>query len=135
MARPQSYSIRIRDPIHGTMQLQREEIALIDSAAYQRLRMIKQLGLADLAFPGATHTHYTLKLLVGSELTRRIEERLTPDYGVLAEDVASLVAGRAADERTSARFRSGGHNFLPLMRQLVSSELDADRMDYLLRDS
>src|SRR5260221_9452477 len=51
-------NIRIRDPIHGTLRLNRDEIALIDTQGYQRLRMIKQLGLADLAFPGATHTRY-----------------------------------------------------------------------------
>src|SRR5205814_2105631 len=30
----------------------------IDSPQYQRLRNVKQLGFADLAFPGATHTRY-----------------------------------------------------------------------------
>ena len=56
--RPGKGHVGIRDPIHGTVQLSREEVPLVDSPAYQRLRMIKQLGLADLAFPGATHTRY-----------------------------------------------------------------------------
>ena len=210
-------AIRIRDPIHGTLHLTRAEINLIDAPAYQRLRMIKQLGLADLAFPGATHTRYahglgtmnnatrmfnqvsrfydlqaddkerlrttvrlaalfhdlghaplshtteafmpsveqlelgrwqegedgtrashedyTLKFLTDSELTQRIQERITPDYGVTSDDIASLVAGRTASPEDRQRFIVSGLDWLPVLRQCVSSELDADRMDYLLRDS
>src|SRR5438128_7623807 len=50
--------MHIRDPIHGAIELTADERALIDSPQYQRLRNVKQLGLADLAFPGATHTRY-----------------------------------------------------------------------------
>src|SRR6267142_937981 len=50
--------MHIRDPIHGAIELTAEERALVDSPQYQRLRNVKQLGFADLAFPGATHTRY-----------------------------------------------------------------------------
>ena len=40
---------QIRDPIHGTLHLSQPEIQVVDALAYQRLRHIKQLGLADLA--------------------------------------------------------------------------------------
>ena len=50
--------MHIRDPIHGAIELTADERALIDSPQYQRLRNVKQLGFADLAFPGATHTRY-----------------------------------------------------------------------------
>ena len=50
--------IRIRDPIHGTVRISRSELKLVNHSAYQRLRFIKQLGLADYAYPGATHTRY-----------------------------------------------------------------------------
>src|SRR3954467_8708733 len=50
--------MHIRDPIHGAIELTSDERALIDSPQYQRLRNVKQLGFADLAFPGATHTRY-----------------------------------------------------------------------------
>lgn len=211
-----SFNIRIRDPIHGTLLLSRDEVALVDHPAYQRLRTIKQLGLADLAYPGATHTRYshglgtmhiasrmfsslcdefglegaeqkrllqtvrlaslfhdlghaplshtteafmpavgalelgswqegqdtrsashedyTLKILTGSSLTQLIRDRFNA-VGVEPEDVATLIAGRAPSKERRARFRAGGIDWMPLMRQIVSSELDADRMDYLLRDS
>jgi len=207
--------IRIRDPIHGTLRFDDDELAAVDHRSVQRLRWIKQLGWADLAFPGATHTRYahglgtthiatrmfdwvsrdfellpaerqrlrttvrlaalfhdlghaplshttesfmppvatlglgrwavgpedrrathedyTLKILTDSDLTQLVERRFR-DRGIEAEDIAALAAGRWP-EGTSNRFVVGGRNWMPILRQCVSSELDADRMDYLLRDS
>src|SRR5476651_1128270 len=50
--------MHIRDPIHGAIGVTPDERALVDSPQYQRLRNVKQLGFADMAFPGATHTRY-----------------------------------------------------------------------------
>jgi HD superfamily phosphohydrolase len=83
----------------------------------------------------ASHEDYTLKLLVDSELTRRIRDHITPSSGVTPEDVATLVAGHAPTPEGRQRFVVSGLDFMPALRQCVSSELDADRMDYLLRDS
>jgi uncharacterized protein len=208
--------IQIRDPIHGTIEVSKDELTLIDHRAYQRLRTIKQLGLADLAFPGATHTRYahglgtmhiatrmfhalarhyeleagdrqrllttvrlaalfhdlghaplshsteafmpqvsrlgipewisgtadrqathedyTLKLLVDSDLTELLKQRFA-HQGVSPEDLAAIIAGRGQTPDLEQRFVVGGLNWFPAIRQCVSSELDADRMDYLLRDS
>src|SRR5690606_13480364 len=48
----------IRDPLHGSIGLNAAERAVVDSAAFQRLRNIKQLGFGELSFPGATHSRY-----------------------------------------------------------------------------
>lgn len=40
------------------MELTDEEVHVLDSLAYQRLRQIKQLGFAEFSFPGATHNRY-----------------------------------------------------------------------------
>ncbi|MEA2051265.1 MAG: HD domain-containing protein [Euryarchaeota archaeon] len=48
----------IRDPIHGYIELDALAIAIIDTAAMQRLRRIKQLGFAYLVYPGANHTRF-----------------------------------------------------------------------------
>lgn len=207
--------IHIRDPIHGTLPVTPQEIRLIDHPVFQRLRNIKQLGFADLAFPGATHTRYshslgamhiatrlfdrlfppgempervrhrfrqavrlamlfhdvghaplshtsemlmpsvgelglgifagddvsrrathedyTLKMVLDSSLGRAIEEGFAAD-GILPQDVAELIVGNTWQER-STRFRHGGTDYGPVLRQIVSSECDADRMDYLQRDS
>jgi HD superfamily phosphohydrolase len=48
----------LRDPVHGDVRLTAEEMALLDTPQMQRLRGIKQLGAAHLAFPGAVHTRF-----------------------------------------------------------------------------
>lgn len=48
----------LRDPVHGDIELSRDELRLIDTAEFQRLRGIKQLGSASLVYPGATHTRF-----------------------------------------------------------------------------
>jgi HD superfamily phosphohydrolase len=48
----------LRDPVHGDVELTREEMQLVDTAAFQRLRGVKQLGTASLVYPGAVHTRF-----------------------------------------------------------------------------
>lgn len=48
----------LRDPVHGDVELTDEEVRILDTAAFQRLRGVKQLGTAYLVFPGATHTRF-----------------------------------------------------------------------------
>lgn len=48
----------VRDPVHGDVYLTHEEIAVLDTREMQRLRGIKQLGSADLVFPGARHSRF-----------------------------------------------------------------------------
>lgn len=206
--------MHIRDPIHGSIEIDAAERQVIDSPFYQRLRHIKQLGFSDLAFPGATHSRYshgigamwvasrlfdelykasslpsadrarlrqTLRLAVllhdlghpplshtserilplraslglpawtgdgeGAQASHedmtlllvlqsglaQIIERAFQSVGIRPEHVASLVCGHPSPGENP--FLLGGVDHAPLLRQLVSSELDADRMDYLLRDS
>jgi HD superfamily phosphohydrolase len=208
--------MHIRDPIHGAIEVTPDERALVDSPQYQRLRNVKQLGFADLAFPGATHTRYAHGLGAMAVATR-VFDALAPKLqlqpadrerfrqllrlAVLFHDLGhaplshaterimppaaalrlpswlerDLVPGRRADHedytlklvldsglaaelsgRFSARgiepahvaglisgvrppgadaYRIGALDYLPILRSLVSGELDADRMDYLQRDS
>ncbi len=49
----------ILDPIYGAIKINNDIKELIDSAAFQRLRYIKQLGLTDLVYPGAGHTRFS----------------------------------------------------------------------------
>lgn len=57
MQRPQRYSV-VRDPVHGDIYLTAEELAVLDTPQMQRLRGVKQLGSADLVYPGARHTRF-----------------------------------------------------------------------------
>lgn len=53
---------RIRDPIHGLItfnlddEVDRAAWELIDTPEFQRLRRVKQLGVSEFTYPGATHT-------------------------------------------------------------------------------
>lgn len=216
--------LRIRDPIHGSIRVSPEELSVVDHRAFQRLRSIRQLGFAEMAFPGATHNRYahglgamhvagllfdhifpvergllppterarlrqalrfalllhdvghapashasehampsvaglkleglgrepsaeekaagpgrrahhedyTLKLVLDSALTPVLDAALAP-VGLDAKDVAHLICGGFVQRRD--RFVVGGVDYAPVLSQLVSGELDADRMDYLQRDS
>ncbi|MFN7145239.1 MAG: HD domain-containing protein, partial [Myxococcota bacterium] len=53
---------RVRDPIHGFLDLRPVEAALVDTRAFQRLRRVKQLGLTHLVYPGAEHSRFVHSL-------------------------------------------------------------------------
>ncbi len=48
----------VRDPVHGDIYLSKEEGRILDTAAMQRLRSIRQLGTAYLVYPGANHSRF-----------------------------------------------------------------------------
>jgi HD superfamily phosphohydrolase len=48
----------IIDPIYGRVEISELEQLIINTPEMARLRRIQQLGLADLAFPGANHTRF-----------------------------------------------------------------------------
>jgi HD superfamily phosphohydrolase len=151
---------------------------LVDSAEFQRLRRVRQLGLAHFAYQAAEHSRFTHSL-GAFHLATRILAKLKNKYDISAEDHTAV--------RTAALLHDVGHGafshvletilgfhheeftveavlseeteigqllraysaelpdriaeiirgtFRPMaLAQLVSSQLDVDRMDYLLRDS
>jgi len=48
----------VRDPLWNTIRLDATAARIVDTAEFQRLRYIRQLGLAHLVYPGATHTRF-----------------------------------------------------------------------------
>jgi len=82
----------------------------------------------------ATHEDYTRRAILESDLSQEFSS-LTKKYGVQASAIASLIEGDLLSESLQGYFLWKGKDFFPLLSQLVSSELDCDRMDYLLRDS
>src|SRR5437867_8787671 len=48
----------IRDPLWNNIPLDDLAMRLVDTSAFQRLRYVRQLGLAFLVYPGATHTRF-----------------------------------------------------------------------------
>jgi HD superfamily phosphohydrolase len=48
----------IRDPLWNNIRIDPLALALIDTPEFQRLRYVRQLGLAFLVYPGATHSRF-----------------------------------------------------------------------------
>jgi uncharacterized protein len=49
----------VSDPVHGTIELSELEARVISTRAFQRLRNVKQLGLAHMVFPGADYSRFS----------------------------------------------------------------------------
>jgi len=48
----------VRDPLWNNIGIDAQALALLDTAPFQRLRYVRQLGHAFLVYPGATHTRF-----------------------------------------------------------------------------
>lgn len=79
----------------------------------------------------ATHEDYTIKSIVDSSFAKSFAG-VEHTFGLERKYIADLITGHTADP---SYFTIDGINYFPVLHQLVSSELDCDRMDYLLRDS
>jgi hypothetical protein len=175
---------RIYDPIHRFIELSAGEVALLSAPPVQRLRRLRQLGLAYLAFPSAEHSRFTHALGALAIGTRAFdalrvhspeafaserefgEKRALLRASLLLHDLGhgpfshacEAVLGVRHELRTAAilalpelrealaaidvdagdvlRLITGTADADPVLRELVSGpNLDADRMDYLLRDA
>lgn len=173
-----------RDPVHNIISLDEARpdeallVRLIDAPEFQRLRHIKQLGLALYTYQGAEHSRFTHSLGVMHLMTRALDllgarYRISPEARLVARAAALLhdvghgpfshviekVLGqnherwtvRIIAETSTAIHRhlreydetlpadviaAVEHRYRPaFVGRLVSSQLDVDRFDYLLRDS
>lgn len=97
-------------------------VAIMDTAAFQRLRYIRQLGLAHLVYPGATHTRFDHALGVYHLAVRALgilkagppvpdhvwhDERLIP-YAALLHDIGHYAFSHALEELEPERI-AGDH--------------------------
>src|SRR5687768_11359114 len=93
----------IRDPVHDVIAFRTERpvdallFRLINAAEFQRLRRIKQLGMASLAYPGAEHSRYSHSLGV-METARKILDQLRRSVAIDEEqETVCLVASLLHD--------------------------------------
>lgn len=176
---------RIYDPVHHFIELSGAEARLLDCSVLQRLRRLRQLGLAYLAFPSAEHSRFSHALGALAMGTRAFDQlaRDGREFFVNDADVAyqrrlvraalilhdighgpfshacEAVLGVRHEERTRELLALPElHDHLceldvdpadvldlilgtpqcryPVLSEIVSGpNLDADRMDYLLRDA
>ena len=173
----------IRDPVHDVIAFRLERPAeallfrLINSAEFQRLRRIRQLGMASLAYPGADHARYSHSLGV-METARKMLDRLRRTCALDEAQELTCLAASLLHDLGHGPFshvfeRVGGFDHEQITRRIIldpaseahrllaehdaalpaavaamlegtgpgvycdvlSSQLDADRLDYLLRDN
>lgn len=93
----------IRDTLHVFVHCDDDELAVIDSAPFQRLRNVHQLALSFLVYPGATHRRFEHSLGV-MELAGRIYDIVTSEDDKGSSAVRELVP--KAGERDHAYWRA-----------------------------
>lgn len=173
-----------RDAIHNIIRIDTSTpdgalaAELIDTPEFQRLRRIRQLGLAFFAYQSAEHSRFTHSL-GAFHIATRLLDRLSAKYKIADEDriavriaallhdvghgpfshvmesilgfhhedftigaisdpassISAVLNGFSADLAPAIARIIRGNFRRKSLGQLVSSQLDADRMDYLLRDS
>lgn len=160
----------IRDPVHGYVKLEGLARELADTSQMQRLRWIKQLGLASLVYPGANHTRFEHSLgvyhlggVLAEHLGLKEEDKLLVGAAALLHDVGHGPLSHATEAVLAPYLRAEHESIIDVMRngeirevldrhslrpseiqamingddlgQIVSGEIDVDRMDYLIRDA
>jgi hypothetical protein len=86
----ENYNVRrISDPVHTSIGLSKIELDIINAPSFQRLRNVKQLGLAYLIFPGADYSRFSHSIgvchVTGQILTALSEN--CPSVKITASDI------------------------------------------------
>lgn len=95
------------DSVWGTIEINEGEIFILDSPILQRLRYIKQLGLANLLYASADHSRFshTLGVIQTAEVMQRQIEKELNKKGVQTDSNVNQII------RLSAIFHDCGHMF------------------------
>src|ERR1700693_497548 len=92
----------LRDPLWNNIRVDELTLRLVDTEIFQRLRYVRQLGLAYLVYPGATHSRFE-HALGTYHLARRTLALLSEREG------GSFSAGDNAIVRSAALLHDVGH--------------------------
>lgn len=116
----------LRDPVHGLVSFESDEesiiVALLEARELQRLRRVRQMGLASLAYPGADHTRFSHALGAAHVMTRLVH-RLRTIHGVLPF-WQRLTTERARDALAAALLHDVGHGpFSHLFEEAIPGSL------------
>jgi len=95
----------IRDPLWNNIRVEPLALRLIDTPAFQRLRYVRQLGLAFLVYPGASHSRFEHALGTYA-LARRALELLEERGDLRGKDVGDAAR---SDVRIAALLHDIGH--------------------------
>src|SRR5689334_24466647 len=100
----------LRDPLWNNIRVDELTLQLVDTEIFQRLRYVRQLGLAYLVYPGATHTRFehalgayylaskTLAMLCSSGASISEEDQSIVRAAALLHDVGHYPFSHALEE-------------------------------------
>ncbi len=100
----------IRDPLWNNIRVDPLALRLVDSRPFQRLRYVRQLGLAYLVYPGASHSRFehalgayhlarrALALFEDRGIVLRADESRLARYAALLHDVGHYPFSHALEE-------------------------------------
>ncbi len=117
----------LRDPVHGLVAFERpaEQVvpALIDTRETQRLRRIRALGMASMAFPGAEHSRFA-HAIGAAHVMSRFLARVGPLAAALGPS-AALTIEHERDALAAALLHDLGHGPLSHLFEEVFPSMPA----------
>lgn len=154
----------IIDPVHNDyIHVDDTYLSIIDSDFFQRLRRIKQLGFSDITYPSATHTRfehslgvfYLTNLICNNLENITTEQERDLKLAALLHDIGHGPFSHVSEfslegfdhlERSHEKIRKHEDDIPGDVDRIIdytkgerlniiSGHIDADRMDYLKRDS
>jgi hypothetical protein len=102
----------INDPIWGSIEVMPCETMLLDSPLLQRLRGVRQLGMAHYVYPGAGHCRleHTLGVLEAADRMYRALERNAEHRARFGQDADEPIPPPSNLDRVSIRFAALLHD-------------------------
>jgi uncharacterized protein len=120
----------VRCPVHGFIGMTQLEREIVDSAAFQRLRRVKQLAWTDYVYPGTSHTRFEHSLGVMHLASRLYEAVVRTSVDTLKEVFGYTDGGLARDwqiVRLAALLHDIGHPpFSHAAEQLLPMKVPED---------
>lgn len=127
---------RIRDNLHGSIDVSELEDAVLSHPFFQRLRRVRQLAFLHYVFPGATHTRFEHSLGV-MHLASRAWEKLQTNQERLRHTVYNIQDFKAFEESADKQEKHGRlWPTFAMMDQIFQSDysLQTFRLAALLHD-
>ena len=135
-----NYVKYVYDNIHGNIGITETELKIIDTKVFQRLHRIKQLGPANMVYPGATHSRFAHSLGAmfvmeqylqqvkhdGASIADSEEERQKLRLAALLHDVGHYPFSHSLEMPIIEKFKGHKHedHSINIIKNILKDNLD-----------